>query len=148
MNTALGDSFDIGWKLAAVLSGCGGERLLTSYEVERKPVAVRNIDHSGVHWSVHSTCWRWITNGGREHVTAPSAEGNELRSKIKEYLYRFDGENEDQGIELGYRYNRSPVVVPDKGVLEPPWNERQYIPSTWPGARAPHVFAGWQDEHL
>lgn len=70
-----------------------------------------------------SLCVILITNGGREHVSAPSAEGNELRSKIKEYLYSFDGENEDQGIELGYRYNRCLVVAPDKEVLELPWNE-------------------------
>lgn len=54
MNTALGDSFDIGWKLAAVLSGYGGPSLLQSYEVERGPVAARNTEHSGVHWQVHS----------------------------------------------------------------------------------------------
>jgi hypothetical protein len=32
MNTAVGNSFDIGWKLAAVFGGYGGSRLLSSTE--------------------------------------------------------------------------------------------------------------------
>src|SRR4051794_5101487 len=50
MNTAVGDSFDIGWKIAAVLDGHGGQYLLDSYEAERRPVAARNIERSGVHY--------------------------------------------------------------------------------------------------
>jgi hypothetical protein len=34
-------------------------------------------------------------NGGREHVTGPTAEGDELRSQIKAHLDMFDGENRD-----------------------------------------------------
>jgi hypothetical protein len=32
------------------------------------------------------------------------------------------------------------VVALDKEVQEPAWKKRHYIPSTWPGARAPHVY--------
>ena len=42
LNTAIRDGFDIGWKLAWVLRGWGGERLLDSYERERRPVAEFN----------------------------------------------------------------------------------------------------------
>jgi hypothetical protein len=52
-----------------------------------------------------------------------------------------DGENKEMGIELGYRYTGSRVAVSDKdGTQEPPYSERDYIATTWPGARAPHVF--------
>lgn len=51
-----------------------------------------------------------------------------------------DGGNKDQGIEMGYRYNGSPVIVPDTEGEEPEWSERQFVSSTWPGARAPSVF--------
>jgi hypothetical protein len=43
------------------------------------------------------------------------------------------------GAELGYRYDNSPLVWPEPG--EPPAHDFiQYRPSTWPGARLPHVW--------
>ncbi len=39
MNTGLQDAYNLGWKLAAVVSGESGPELLDSYEVERRPVA-------------------------------------------------------------------------------------------------------------
>ena len=38
MNTGIADAVDLGWKLAAVLSGWGGDGLLSSYDTERRPV--------------------------------------------------------------------------------------------------------------
>lgn len=38
LNTSLQDAYNLGWKLAAVLSGAG-ESLLATYELERRPVA-------------------------------------------------------------------------------------------------------------
>jgi 2-polyprenyl-6-methoxyphenol hydroxylase-like FAD-dependent oxidoreductase len=140
MNTAVGDSFDIGWKLSAVLTGWAGQYLLDSYELERKPVALRNIEHSGVHWKVHADYWGWVREGEQGLVTAKTAEGDEFRKRIAAHVTELDGENKDQGIELGYRCNGSPVVVPDNEEDEPRWEKRFYVPSTWPGVRAPHIY--------
>ncbi|MGI4941785.1 MAG: FAD-dependent monooxygenase [Janthinobacterium lividum] len=38
INTGFEDATNLGWKLAAVLQGWGGEALLASYEAERRPV--------------------------------------------------------------------------------------------------------------
>jgi len=38
VNTGLEDAVNLGWKLAAVLQGWGGDRLLQSYDAERRPV--------------------------------------------------------------------------------------------------------------
>jgi putative polyketide hydroxylase len=46
LNTAIRDGFDIGWKLAWVLRGWARERLLESYERERRPVAKFNTERS------------------------------------------------------------------------------------------------------
>ncbi|MFG2909037.1 FAD-dependent monooxygenase [Kitasatospora sp. NPDC048286] len=46
MNSGLADADNLGWKLAAVLSGRASEALLDSYERERRPVAVDNARHS------------------------------------------------------------------------------------------------------
>jgi hypothetical protein len=43
MNTGLQDAFNLGWKLALVCHGAGGEGLLDTYETERRPVAERII---------------------------------------------------------------------------------------------------------
>ena len=38
LNNGLEDAVNLGWKLAAVLNGCGGETLLGSYQDERRPI--------------------------------------------------------------------------------------------------------------
>jgi FAD-dependent monooxygenase len=140
MNTAVGDAFDIGWKVAAAVKGYAGAGLLQSYEEERKPVATRNIDRSGRHWSQLAKFWEMST-GTNGVVAAQTDEGKALRARIDEYMTTHDGENREHGIEMGYRYNGSSVIVPsDDPSKEPRWDYRQYVPSTWPGARAPHVF--------
>ena len=46
LNTAIRDGFDLGWKLAWALRGWAHERLLESYERERRPVAEFNMERS------------------------------------------------------------------------------------------------------
>jgi hypothetical protein len=49
-----------------------------------------------------------------------------------------NAENESWGVELGYRYDESPIIWHES---EPPAvDPLVYKPSTWPGARLPHVF--------
>ena len=140
MNTAVGDSFDIGWKIAAVLSGYGGEHLLKSYQEERMPVAHQNLERGGAHWSVQATYWGWVQESDGL-VKAKNQKGDELRAKIAALFKEKDGENRDIGVELGYRYTGSSNIYADEDAAkEPPRSPRGYIPSTWPGARAPQVF--------
>jgi 2-polyprenyl-6-methoxyphenol hydroxylase-like FAD-dependent oxidoreductase len=49
MNTGIADACDLGWKLAAVLRGFAGQRLLSSYDAERRPVGMRNREASKRH---------------------------------------------------------------------------------------------------
>ena len=50
--------------------------------------------------------------------------------------------NEMIGAELGYVYGGSPVIWPEPG--DPPEPDfMKYVPTTWPGARLPHV---WLDD--
>ena len=46
--------------------------------------------------------------------------------------------NEMIGAELGYRYVGSPIVCEEPG--GPDHQLRDYVPTTWPGARLPHVW--------
>jgi hypothetical protein len=50
--------------------------------------------------------------------------------------------NEMLGAELGYRYVGSPIIWDEPGGPEHLF--REYVPTTWPGARLPHV---WVSDH-
>ena len=47
--------------------------------------------------------------------------------------------HDTDGIAMGYRYDPSPVVIPD-GTQAPPDEARGYTPTARPGHRAPHVW--------
>ncbi|KAF2013873.1 hypothetical protein BU24DRAFT_249031 [Aaosphaeria arxii CBS 175.79] len=141
MNTAVGDSFDIGWKLGAMVLGYGGPHLLSSYEQERRPVARRNIEMSGVHQSVHNKYLELVAiRNLHDSAKFQGQDWEDLKQDIANHLQTFDGENKDHGIEMGYRYNQSNIAIQEDGAVEPVWDPKAYIPSTWPGARAPHVY--------
>lgn len=139
MNMGIGDAFDLGWKLASVINGTGGNGLLRSYELERKPVALRNVEHSGVHFQVHSKLQEILGSGDPRRLDSDTEEGRALRQKIHEHYQSHDGENKDFGIEMGYRYSSPVIVRSEKDGDEPPSSTRQYIPTTWPGSRPPHL---------
>jgi len=67
-------------------------------------------------------------------------EGAAIRAEMAS---RFDVEQrkvtEILGIEAGYRYAGSPIVWREQGDGPDPDNP-QYVPTTWPGARLPHVW--------
>jgi len=140
MNMGLADAYDIGWKLAAVLNGWGGEQLLKSYTLERRPVALRNVDVSGAHMGVHFKTWDWTKELGAEKIYAATEETLQTKAKIKEHMLANDAENKSYGLELDYRFPDSPIVLGASGEVEKPWSQTEYHPSTTPGSRAPHVF--------
>lgn len=47
--------------------------------------------------------------------------------------------NEMLGAELGYRYVNSPLIASEPGE-GPPHEFMDFVPSTWPGVRLPHVW--------
>ena len=71
-----------------------------------------------------------------------SEEGRQLREKARAAIMRTrakEFQHDSAGIELGYRYEDSPICVAD-GTPAPMLDHGLYVPSTWPGARAPHVW--------
>ena len=134
MNTGIQDAFDLGWKLAAALRGWGGDALLESYDIERRPVSARATE-------VSLRNYRRLTSAAqRNEIYSPTPEGDAARRAIGEQLVE---ENKKTwhpiGIHLGYIYHPSPIVVPD-GSSKPADDTIGYQPTTFPGARAPHVW--------
>jgi 2-polyprenyl-6-methoxyphenol hydroxylase-like FAD-dependent oxidoreductase len=135
MNTGIGDATDLGWKYAAVLQGWGGPKLLQSIEAERRPVALRNREASGEHMNVRFR----ISRAYDPLMHEGSVEGAAAREACGRRIAELgNAENEALGIEIGYRYRKSPIVCGEEN--EPEWRLLEYVPSTWPGARAPHLF--------
>ncbi|WP_433920488.1 FAD-dependent monooxygenase [Streptomyces canus] len=133
-NTGIGDAVDLGWKLAAVLQGWGGPALLDSYELERRPIAVRNVTEASSNWKSDSQLEPDAV------LARADAEGDRARSETGEMIRRARGrEFLCTGVQLGYRYSGSPICLAD-GTPEPPDEPDDYVPSTWPGCRAPHAW--------
>ncbi|HZT52441.1 MAG TPA: FAD-dependent monooxygenase, partial [Stellaceae bacterium] len=136
LHTGMGDAVDLGWKLAAVLKGWGGERLLDSYELERKPVAGNNVRASTAEFNVLADM-----PGGPE-IAEDTPRGAELRHRFKEAFERTNQVTTPtytENLRLGYCYDRSPIVVPD-GSPPVPLEKEEYDPAARPGRRAPHAW--------
>jgi hypothetical protein len=135
MNTGVGDAIDISWKLAATLRGWGGPKLLQSYEAERRPIGAINVKASGG-GTAGRMKWRAAyrpnieddTPSGRAALADLLAIAKEEAPKTFRVV----------GAELGYRYADSPVICDEPGGPAP--NIEEYVPTSWPGSRLPHVW--------
>ena len=136
MNSGVGDAIDLSWKLAATLQGWGGPGLLASYEVERRQVGERNVAASRFA-SRGRRAWRAAYRPNIRDKTPEGAETRANLARIADVEQRKS--NEMIGAELGYRYAGSPVIWPEEGNAPEP-NFMTYEPTSWPGARLPHVW--------
>ncbi len=134
MNTGMGDAVDLGWKLEATLAGWGADGLLDSYDAERRPIGERNVREATINFrNVQSLpSFPWIGDEGAEADAKRAALGEHFMAATRQ-------EWESEGVQLGYRYDASPIVAPD-GSAAPPDDPMTYVPSARPGSRAPHAW--------
>jgi hypothetical protein len=119
------------------LQGWGGPHLLDSYTAERKPIAMINVNEAAEMRASFDNQTPFSPKIGDD-----SDEGRQLREKARAAIMRTrakEFQHDSAGIELGYRYENSPICVSD-GTPAPELDHGLYVPSTWPGARAPHVW--------
>lgn len=135
MNTGVGDAVDLGWKLAATLQGWGGPNLLRSYEIERRQVGDRNVGASR-YASLGRRKWRSEYRPDIHDATPAGQATRDNLARVAEVEQRKT--NEMIGAELGYRYVGSPIITDEPGGPEHLF--REYHPTTWPGARLPHLW--------
>jgi 2-polyprenyl-6-methoxyphenol hydroxylase-like FAD-dependent oxidoreductase len=134
MNTGMQEVMDLGWKLEALIRGWGGPRLLESYESERKPVAARNIGFSTSNFRA------WTDIPSPRAVCDETPEGEETRRLLGARLRESTRvEWESVGLQLGHRYENSPICVAD-GTPPTPDDYSTYIQTARPGSRAPHAW--------
>jgi 2-polyprenyl-6-methoxyphenol hydroxylase-like FAD-dependent oxidoreductase len=138
MNTGVGDAIDLSWKIHATLQGWGGPRLLASYETERRQVGDRNVGASR-YASSGRRRWRSQYRPDLRDATPGGQAARDHLARVADVEQRKT--NEMIGAELGYRYVGSPIIWEEPGGPEQLF--REYAPTTWPGARLPHV---WLDD--
>lgn len=133
-NTSIEDVANLGWKLAATLQGWGGPELLSSYEVERRPIAVRNTEFA------RFTADRLGGIPIPEELENDTPEGVASRQKIGQLIDDIlTKEFQIPGLILGTRYDESPVLTKD-AAIPPRFDFHVYKPSTHVGSRAPHIY--------
>jgi 2-polyprenyl-6-methoxyphenol hydroxylase-like FAD-dependent oxidoreductase len=134
MNLGIGDAVDLGWKLAAVLRGWGGPRLLDSYADERRPVHIRVIEEAVANSALLAK--DLVTPLLEAEDAAGAAEREAVGARI---LGGKEREFRALGVVLGSRYADSPICAAEPG--EPPAEEPvRYVPDATPGSRAPHLW--------
>lgn len=111
-NTGIHDAHNLAWKLAYVLRGSAGEKLLDTYEPERKPVAKFTVEQAFA---------RFVTR------TAPWLRASQKTDPIAD----------DFEIEIGYLYE-SPAVIAEPGARKGHADPRET--GGMPGSRLPHLW--------
>ncbi len=138
MNSGAGDAIDLSWKLAASLAGWGGPDLLRSYDIERRQIGERNVGASR-YATIGRRKWRAMWRPEIRDDTPAGAAARQNLTAVGDVEQRKS--NEMIGAELGYRYVDSPIICNIPGGPEHLF--REYHPTTWPGARLPHI---WLDD--
>ena len=141
LNSGMGDAWDLSWKLSAVMKGWGGEALLQSYDIERRPVAFNNLKmvEKGT-YDVVLPMMGSAASLGIDLLSADTPEGEKARKGLEDQIQKGHWLHSQYGTSMGFRYSDSPVIAHEKDSKEPEYKVRKYVPSSWPGARAPQVL--------
>ncbi|HXS80483.1 MAG TPA: FAD-dependent monooxygenase [Gammaproteobacteria bacterium] len=111
-NTGVQDAHNLAWKLAMVVKGQAGRRLLESYDDERRPVGAFTVDQA---YGRYAT--RVVPERGKENV----------KPIVDDLL-----------IEIGYRYRSSAVAMGGDSADAPLVQHPDTLRAA-PGTRAPHL---------
>jgi 2,4-dichlorophenol 6-monooxygenase len=150
-NTSIQDAYNLAWKLALVLQGKAAPGLLDTYDAERAPIgrqivlrANKSIEEFGPIFDALGLLDTSDPEVMKAHMEARKEDtphAAEQRRKLREAIELKNYEFNAHGVEMNHRYQSAAVVA--DGTHEPPFTrdpELYYHPTTWPGARLPHVW--------
>ncbi|MGF7121853.1 FAD-dependent oxidoreductase [Rhodococcus sp. BE178] len=150
-NTSIQDSFNLAWKLAAVIRGDAGPALLESYSAERAPVGKQIVDRANLSRDQFGPIFEALgISGGSDEdgietglamCRAETAEGAARRRALIDAIELKNYEFNAHGVELNQRYASS-ATVPDSSAEEEWVRDRELFakPTTRPGAKLPHAW--------
>lgn len=151
-NTSVQDSYNLAWKLAAVLRGEAGTSLLESYSEERAPVARRIVTRANRSAREFAEIFDALGITGLTDPVEMAAvieqrkdatpEGAARRAALVSAMERKNYEFNAHGVELGQFYE-SRAILSDGTRPAPSRDEDLYhVMSTSPGAHLPHAWVG------
>ncbi len=117
MNLGVQDADNLAWKLAALVHGFGGDRLLDTYDHERRPIAT------------------WTSREDRVNL----AEAVESATGWRRWSEVVGTRLVKDGLVLGARYDSTAVFPDPAPVLGPRDPYADYLPTANHGHRAPHI---------
>jgi len=150
LNMSVADAYNLAWKLAFVLDGRAGERLLDSYSAERQPVGAAGVNRaitslnesSAIETALGLKPGQSAEDGWKalNVLYEPGVAGDERRRALRMAIELSNYQFNAHGIELGYRY-RSAVITEDPMLPPHPYRDPvlYYTPTTRPGAHVPHA---------
>ena len=159
LTSAVHDAYNLCWKLSLVLAGKAGDRLLDTYEAERKPVDQANIDcsigNAMNHFKIDQALslsdaktaeqnWDELLPLWDESLPGSAEKRHALNAAIASQTMEFHHHN----VEFGYRYHSTAVVEDGSPAYVPLDPIRLYEPSTKPGHPLPHAFVEIQGDRL
>ncbi|WP_319945015.1 FAD-dependent oxidoreductase [Nocardia macrotermitis] len=153
-NTSVQDSYNLAWKLAAVLRGQAGPALLDSYTAERAPVARRIVTRANRSAREFGDIFEALGVVGLageemaaaiEERKADTAAGAAKRAALVHAMETKNYEFNAHGVELGQFYESGAIV--SDGTRPAPETGKQdadlyYAAGTSPGAHLPHAWVG------
>ncbi|WGY04314.1 FAD-dependent monooxygenase [Nocardioides sp. QY071] len=151
-NTSVQDSYNLAWKLAAVLRGEADSSLLESYSEERAPVAKRIVTRANRSAREFAEIFDALGVTGLTDPAAMAAvieqrkdntpEGAARRAALVTAMDRKNYEFNAHGVELGQFYE-SRAILSDGTRPAPSADEDLFhVMSTSPGAHLPHAWVG------
>lgn len=146
-NTGMQEIHNLAWKLAYVIKGLAPDRLLDTYDEERRDIAVYNVERS------RENAYKIRLTGAGIGAAVEDADEIELRTEAgrRQRQERSDAIAQQAshfmflGQEIGFGYWNSSLITPDGSrhyvdehqVADP---VSTYVANARPGARAPHCW--------
>ncbi|GIE83077.1 2,4-dichlorophenol 6-monooxygenase [Actinoplanes philippinensis] len=152
-NTSIQDSYNLAWKLAAVLRGQAGPSLLDTYTTERAPVAeqiVRRANRSSREFVQFFEVLGLLDARDEAEMVARIEErkantpaGAAKRAALVAAMELKHYEFNAHGVELGQFYESAAIAGDGTSRPVPARDPELYFEaSTVPGSRLPHVWVG------
>ena len=155
-NTCIQDAFNLAWKVAFILQGKADASLMSSYSDERQPIGQHTVQRANDTGRMFQKLFGVLGAFKPEPAErlarldlfkANTEEGEAARLEFRECRYDMEEELNCLGSEMNQWYQSSAVHTSDERVGDAPaWpttmRERSlnYIESTYPGFRVPHVW--------
>lgn len=150
LNTGIQDVHNLTWKLAAVLGGTAEDRLLDTYEAERKAVSTHGAD-----WALLAFMNHFVIDAGIGLIPGAPVEANTeafrslfsdtlvgaaLRARAAVCIGTQAWEFQAHDVEIGFNYPEGALVPDGTDPVPRDPSGREYTPTTRPGHRLPHAW--------